>query len=71
MSRIDIRLSLPMMGYLTRNNQDTCAEAREELLHNGGKKMECALEVLESVAVLIFLDKNKEPVLQRQRSTIF
>lgn len=62
---------LPMLGYLTSDNRDTCAEAREELLRAGGVKMEKALELLESGAVMICLDENENPVSKRQGSEIF
>lgn len=66
-----IGLPFPMLGYLTSDNRDTCAEAREELLRVGGSKMKEALEVLESGAVLICLDENEQPVSKRQGSEIF
>lgn len=62
---------LPMLGYLTSDDRDKCAEAREELLRVGGSKMEEALKLLESGAVLICLDENASPVSKRQGSEIF
>ena len=62
--------TLPMLGYLTSDDRDKCAEAREELLRVGGSKMEAALQVLESGAVLICLDENQEPVSKKQTSEI-
>ena len=62
---------LPMLGYLTSDDRDKCAEAREELLRVGGSKMEKALEVLESGAVLICLDENESPISKKQGSEIF
>lgn len=61
----------PMLGYLTSDDRDKCAEAREELLRVGGTKMEEALNVLESGAVMICLDENEEPVSKKQSSEIF
>mmetsp|Transcript_5013 Transcript_5013/g.10309 ORF Transcript_5013/g.10309 Transcript_5013/m.10309 type:complete len:714 (+) Transcript_5013:38-2179(+) len=61
---------LPLLGYLTSDNRDTWAEAREELIRVGGVKMEEALKVLESGAVLICLDEE-EPVSKKQASEIF
>lgn len=49
---------LPFLGYLTSDDRDRCAEGREELIRVGGEKMEMALEVLESGALLICLDEN-------------
>eukprot|EP00581_Thalassiosira_minuscula_P013944 CAMPEP_0183714242 /NCGR_PEP_ID=MMETSP0737-20130205/8834_1 /TAXON_ID=385413 /ORGANISM="Thalassiosira miniscula, Strain CCMP1093" /LENGTH=668 /DNA_ID=CAMNT_0025943149 /DNA_START=139 /DNA_END=2145 /DNA_ORIENTATION=+ len=63
--------SLPMLGYLTSDDRDKCAEAREELLRIGGTKMEAALQVLESGAVMICLDENESPVSKKQSSEIF
>ncbi|KAL9190955.1 hypothetical protein ACHAXT_000661 [Thalassiosira profunda] len=63
--------ALPMLGYLTSDNRDNCAEARDELLRVGGAKMAEALKVLESGAVLICLDENEEPVSKKQGSEIF
>eukprot|EP00984_Skeletonema_dohrnii_P026496 scaffold15855_cov78-Skeletonema_dohrnii-CCMP3373.AAC.1 len=40
--------SMPMLGYLTSDDRDICADARESLLRAGGSKMEEALKVLES-----------------------
>lgn len=62
---------LPMLGYLTSDDRDKCAEAREELLRVGGSKMEEALNLLESGAVLICLDENESPVSKKQGSEIF
>eukprot|EP00571_Detonula_confervacea_P001743 CAMPEP_0172314344 /NCGR_PEP_ID=MMETSP1058-20130122/22271_1 /TAXON_ID=83371 /ORGANISM="Detonula confervacea, Strain CCMP 353" /LENGTH=661 /DNA_ID=CAMNT_0013028179 /DNA_START=120 /DNA_END=2105 /DNA_ORIENTATION=- len=62
--------SLPMLGYLTSDDRDKCAEAREELLRVGGSKMEEALKVLESGALLICLDENETPVSKKQSSEI-
>ena len=62
---------LPMLGYLTSDDRDKCAEAREELLRVGGSKMERALELLESGAVLICLDENESPISKKQGSEIF
>lgn len=62
--------TLPMLGYLTSDDRDKCAEAREELLRVGGSKMEDALKVLESGAVLICLDENEQPVSKKQTSEI-
>eukprot|EP00585_Thalassiosira_rotula_P012090 CAMPEP_0196137176 /NCGR_PEP_ID=MMETSP0910-20130528/5245_1 /TAXON_ID=49265 /ORGANISM="Thalassiosira rotula, Strain GSO102" /LENGTH=670 /DNA_ID=CAMNT_0041397603 /DNA_START=146 /DNA_END=2155 /DNA_ORIENTATION=+ len=62
--------SLPMLGYLTSDDRDICAAAREELLRVGGSKMQQALEVLESGAVLICLDENESPVSKKQTSEI-
>eukprot|EP00804_Cyclotella_cryptica_P024825 CCRYP_001770-RA/>CCRYP_001770-RA protein AED:0.34 eAED:0.34 QI:323/1/1/1/0.8/0.66/6/2282/674 len=64
-------MKLPMLGYLTSDNRDQCAEAREELIRVGGKKMERALGVLESGALLICLDENEEPTSKKQASEIF
>ena len=44
------------LGYLTTNDRESWAQAREELLSSGGKDMEKALERLESGAVLLCLD---------------
>ena len=63
--------ALPMLGYLTSDNRDKCAEARDELLRVGGAKMAEALKVLESGAVLICLDENEEPISKKQGSEIF
>ena len=63
--------SSPMLGYLTSDNRDLCAEGREELLRVGGVKMEEALKVLESRALLICLDEHQEPVSKKQGSEIF
>ena len=52
-----------MLGYLTSNDRDSCANAREELIRVGGSKMEEALKVLESGAVLICLDENVSVLL--------
>ena len=49
---------LPFLGYLTSDDRDKCAQARDELIRVGGEKMERALEILESGAVLICLDEN-------------
>jgi len=62
---------LPMLGYLTSDDRDKCAEARQELLRVGGSKMEEALKVLESGAVLICLDENESPISKKQGSEIF
>ena len=63
--------SLPMLGYLTSDDRDICANAREELLRVGGFKMENALKVLESGALMICLDENEEPTSKKQTSEIF
>jgi len=63
--------ALPMLGYLTSDDRDKCAEAREELLRVGGSKMEDALEVLESGAVMICLDENESPTSKKQSSEVF
>jgi len=63
--------SLPMLGYLTSDDRDVCAEARDELIRVGGTKMEAALKVLESGAILICLDENERPVSKKQGSEIF
>ncbi|KAL3823254.1 hypothetical protein ACHAXA_011099 [Cyclostephanos tholiformis] len=63
--------SLPMLGYLTSDDRDRCAEARNELIRVGGSKMEEALRVLESGAVMICLDENERPVSRKQGSEIF
>ena len=63
--------SLPMLGYLTSDDRDRCAEARDELIRVGGSKMEEALRVLESGAVMICLDENERPVSKKQGSEIF
>lgn len=70
MSNGSVGSSLPMLGYLTSDNRDKCAEARAELLRVGGTKMEEALKVLESGAVLICLDENETPVSKKQISEI-
>jgi len=62
---------MPMLGYLTSDDRDKCADAREELLRLGGKSVEEALRVLESGALLICLDENESPVSKRQGSEIF
>lgn len=62
--------SLPMLGYLTSDNRDICAEARNALLRAGGSKMEDALKVLESGALLICLDENEEPISKKQMSEV-
>lgn len=64
-------LPAPMLGYLTSDDRDRCAKARAELLRAGGTRMEEALRVLESGAVLVCLDENEEPVSKRQGSEIF
>ena len=63
--------SLPMLGYLTSDDRDRCAEARDELIRVGGSKMEEKLKILESGAVLICLDENERPVSKRQGSETF
>lgn len=63
--------SPPMLGYLTSDDRDACAAAREELLRAGGSKMERALELLESGAVLICLDEDEAPVSKKQGSEVF
>ena len=55
--------TLPFLGYLTSDDRDNCAEAREELIRVGGVKMEKALKVLESGALLICLDENVSVLL--------
>ncbi|KAL7553805.1 hypothetical protein ACHAWF_017132 [Thalassiosira exigua] len=60
----------PMLGYLTSDDRGKCAEAREELLRVGGSNAEEALELLESGAVMICLDENKDPVSKTQASEI-
>ncbi len=62
--------SLPMLGYLTSDNRDICAEARESLLRAGGSKMEEALKVLESGALMICLDENEEPTSKKQMAEV-
>ncbi|KAL7478282.1 hypothetical protein ACHAW6_004054 [Cyclotella cf. meneghiniana] len=64
-------MKLPMLGYLTSDNRDLCAEAREELIRVGGERMERALELLESGALLICLDENAKPTSKKQASEIF
>lgn len=56
-------MKLPMLGYLTSDNRDLCAEAREELIRVGGERMERALELLESGALLICLDENASDLM--------
>mmetsp|Transcript_10526 Transcript_10526/g.17405 ORF Transcript_10526/g.17405 Transcript_10526/m.17405 type:complete len:694 (-) Transcript_10526:10-2091(-) len=63
--------SLPMLGYLTSDNRDICADARDALLRAGGSKMEEALKVLESGALMICLDENEEPTSKKQTSEVF
>ena len=53
------------LGFLTTNNRDHWADAREALLQAGGVAMEEALEKLESGAVLLCLD-DEAPVSRRQ-----
>lgn len=55
---------LPFLGYLTSDDRNKCAEAREELIRVGGEKMVKALEVLESGALMICLDENVRIVHQ-------
>lgn len=62
--------SLPMIGYLTSDNRDICAETRESLLRVGGSRMEEALQVLESSALMICLDENEEPTSKKQMSEV-
>ena len=62
--------SLPMIGYLTSDDRDICATARDALLRAGGSKMEEALKVLESGALMICLDENEEPVSKKQMSEV-
>jgi len=52
---------VPMLGYLTSDDRDSWADARDELIRVGGAKMERALEVLESGALMVCLDENEEP----------
>jgi carnitine O-acetyltransferase len=61
---------LPFLGYLTSDDRDKGAEARDELIRIGGQKMEKALEILESGALLICLDANEEPTSKKQVSEI-
>ena len=60
----------PLLGYLTSDDRDAGADAREELLRVGGAEMERALEVLESGAVLLCLDEDEAPVSKRQTSEV-
>eukprot|EP00970_Alexandrium_tamarense_P018651 scaffold13358_cov198-Alexandrium_tamarense.AAC.14 len=60
-----------MLGYLTSDDRDKCAESRAELIRVGGAKMENALEKLESGALLICLDENEEPISKKQSSELF
>jgi carnitine O-acetyltransferase len=60
-----------MLGYLTSDDRDKCAESRAELIRVGGAKMEKALEKLESGALLICLDENEEPISKKQSSELF
>ena len=46
----------PMLGWLSSNDRDSWADARDELLKAGGAKMEAALEKLQSGALLLCLD---------------
>jgi carnitine O-acetyltransferase len=46
----------PMLGWLSSNDRDSWADARDELLKAGGSDMEAALEKLQSGALLLCLD---------------
>ena len=52
----ETRGDAPMLGWLSSNDRDSWADARDELLKAGGAKMEAALEKLQSGALLLCLD---------------
>ena len=52
----EARGDAPMLGWLSSNDRDSWADARDELLKAGGAKMEAALEKLQSGALLLCLD---------------
>eukprot|EP00816_Leptocylindrus_hargravesii_P006550 CAMPEP_0196805826 /NCGR_PEP_ID=MMETSP1362-20130617/5650_1 /TAXON_ID=163516 /ORGANISM="Leptocylindrus danicus, Strain CCMP1856" /LENGTH=689 /DNA_ID=CAMNT_0042178975 /DNA_START=200 /DNA_END=2269 /DNA_ORIENTATION=+ len=58
------------LGWLTSGNRDDWAHAREALLLAGGDKLQSALEVLESGAILLCLD-DEEPESRRQCGNVF
>jgi carnitine O-acetyltransferase len=62
--------TMPLLGWLTSSNRDSWADAREQLLHTGGKLMEEALEKLESGALLLCLD-HEEPVSKKECGDLF
>jgi carnitine O-acetyltransferase len=62
--------SRPKLGLLTSSNRDTWANTREQLIKNGGKKMEEALEILQSGAIVVNLD-DEEPVSRENCGELF
>lgn len=71
---VDIANSLPSsrpkLGVLTSINRDSWAKMREMLIESGGKKMEKALEKLQSGAIVLNLD-NEEPVSRKDCAVLF
>lgn len=67
----DSATALPMLGYLTSDDRDACAAAREELLRVGGPRAEEALTTLESGAVMVCLDEDESPASRRRGSENF
>lgn len=58
------------VGWLTSQDRDSWADAREDLVSIGGVTAQLALEKVESGAILLCLD-NEEPVSRKQCGEIF
>eukprot|EP00561_Arcocellulus_cornucervis_P002187 CAMPEP_0185827164 /NCGR_PEP_ID=MMETSP1322-20130828/31915_1 /TAXON_ID=265543 /ORGANISM="Minutocellus polymorphus, Strain RCC2270" /LENGTH=703 /DNA_ID=CAMNT_0028524895 /DNA_START=96 /DNA_END=2207 /DNA_ORIENTATION=- len=66
----EARGDAPMLGWLSSNDRDSWADARDELLKAGGAKMEAALEKLQSGALLLCLD-DEDPISRKQCGEVF
>jgi carnitine O-acetyltransferase len=58
------------LGWLTSNDRDSWADARNEMIRAGGVAVEDALAELESGAMLLCLD-DEEPVSRKQCAELF
>jgi carnitine O-acetyltransferase len=58
------------LGWLTSQDRDSWADARDEMIRVGGSKMEEALELLESGAFMLNLD-DEEVVSRKQCAELF
>jgi carnitine O-acetyltransferase len=58
------------LGWLTSNDRDSWADARNEMIRTGGVAVEDALTKLESGAMLLCLD-DEEPVSRKQCAELF
>lgn len=59
----------PKLGLLTGCDRDTCADARQQMMSEGGIAMEEALAMLESGAILVTLD-DESPISRREISEL-